>query len=141
MATNIPPHNLGEVVDALQFLLGKRGPHPRRAARRGDRAGPRARLPDRRLHHGPGGIRQAYRTGRGSIVMRARSEIEARKGDRESIVITEIPYQGQQGRLIEKIAELAARSGSGASRTSATRATARHAIVVDVKRASRPRSS
>ena len=53
------------------------------------------------------GIQQAYRTGRGSIVMRARSEIEARKGDRESIVITEIPYQVNKSRLIEKIAELA----------------------------------
>jgi len=53
------------------------------------------------------GIQQAYRTGRGSIVMRARSEIETRKGDRESIVITEIPYQVNKARLIEKIAELA----------------------------------
>ena len=53
------------------------------------------------------GIQSAYRTGRGSIVMRARSEIELRKGDRESIVITEIPYQVNKARLIEKIAELA----------------------------------
>ena len=65
------------------------------------------RLPHRRLHLGRAGIRQAYRTGRGSIVMRARAEIEARKGDQESIVITEIPYQVNKARLIEKIAELA----------------------------------
>jgi DNA gyrase subunit A len=106
MATNIPPHNLGEVVDALTFLLGNQD-----------------LTPDERLEgviarvHGPDfptagfimgrdGIQSAYRTGRGSIVMRARAEIEARKNDRESIVITEIPYQVNKARLIEKIAEL-----------------------------------
>src|SRR5204862_7064803 len=55
---------------------------------------------------GRAGIRQAYRTGRGSIIMRARAEIEVRKGDRESIVITEIPYQVNKATLIAKIAEL-----------------------------------
>ena len=107
MATNIPPHNLGEVVDALTFLLENQD-----------------LTPDERLEgviarvHGPDfptagfimgkeGILSAYRTGRGSIVMRARAEIEARKNDRESIVITEIPYQVNKARLIEKIAELA----------------------------------
>jgi DNA gyrase subunit A len=107
MATNIPPQNLGEVVDGLVFLLDNQD-----------------LTPDERLEgliariHGPDfptagfimgreGIQQAYRTGRGSVVMRARSEIETRKGDRESIVITEIPYQVNKARLIEKIAELA----------------------------------
>ncbi len=107
MATNIPPHNLGEVVDGLTFLLENQD-----------------LTPDERLEgliariHGPdfptagfimgrAGIESAYRTGRGSIVMRARSEIETRKGDRESIVISEIPYQVNKARLIEKIAELA----------------------------------
>jgi DNA gyrase subunit A len=107
MATNIPPHNLGEVVDGLSFLLENQD-----------------LTPDERLEgliariHGPDfptagfimgkeGILSAYRTGRGSIVMRAKAEIEARKGDRESIVITEIPYQVNKARLIEKIAELA----------------------------------
>jgi DNA gyrase subunit A len=107
MATNIPPHNLGEVVDALSFLLENRD-----------------LTPDERLEgviariHGPDfptagfimgreGILQAYRTGRGSVVMRARAEIEVRKNDRESIVITEIPYQVNKARLIEKIADLA----------------------------------
>ena len=56
---------------------------------------------------GRAGIRQAYRTGRGSVIMRAQAEIEVRKGDRESIVVTEIPYQVNKARLIEKIAELA----------------------------------
>ena len=55
---------------------------------------------------GRAGIRQAYRTGRGSMVMRARAEIETRKGDKESIVVTEIPYQVNKARLIERIAEL-----------------------------------
>src|SRR5512144_421213 len=107
MATNIPPHNLGEVVDGLTFLLDNQD-----------------LTPDERLEgviarvHGPDfptagfimgreGIQSAYRTGRGSIVMRARSEIELRKGERESIVISEIPYQVNKARLIEKIAELA----------------------------------
>ncbi len=107
MATNIPPHNLGEVVDAITFLLENRD-----------------LTPDERLEgviariHGPDfptagfimggeGIQQAYRTGRGSVVMRARAEIEVRKNDRESIVITEIPYQVNKARLIEKIADLA----------------------------------
>src|SRR5439155_24362230 len=52
------------------------------------------------------GIRQAYRTGRGSVVMRARAEIETRKGDKGSIVVTEIPYQVNKARLVERIAEL-----------------------------------
>jgi DNA gyrase subunit A len=107
MATNIPPHNLGEVVDGLTFLLENQD-----------------LTPDERLEgliariHGPdfptagfimgrAGIESAYRTGRGSVVMRARSEIETRKGERESIVISEIPYQVNKARLIEKIAELA----------------------------------
>jgi DNA gyrase subunit A len=107
MATNIPPHNLGEVVEALSFLLENQD-----------------LTPDERLEgviariHGPDfptagfimgreGILQAYRTGRGSVVMRARAEIEVRKNDRESIVITEIPYQVNKARLIEKIADLA----------------------------------
>ena len=107
MATNIPPHNLGEVVDAITFLLENQD-----------------LTPDERLEgviariHGPDfptagfimgreGILQAYRTGRGSVVMRARAEIEVRKNDRESIVITEIPYQVNKARLIEKIADLA----------------------------------
>jgi DNA gyrase subunit A len=107
MATNIPPHNLGEVVEALSFLLENQD-----------------LTPDERLEgviariHGPDfptagfimgreGILQAYRTGRGSVVMRARAEIEVRKNERESIVITEIPYQVNKARLIEKIADLA----------------------------------
>ena len=107
MATNIPPHNLGEVVDGITFLLDNQDLTPDERLEGVIARIPGPRLPDRRLHLGRQGIQQAYRTGRGSIVMRARSEIETRKGDRESIVITEIPYQVNKARLIEKIAELA----------------------------------
>jgi len=107
MATNIPPHNLGEVVDGLGFLLENQDLTPDERLE-----GVIARIhgPDFPTHGfimGREGILSAYRTGRGSIVMRARAEIEARKGDRESIVITEIPYQVNKARLIEKIADLA----------------------------------
>jgi DNA gyrase subunit A len=107
MATNIPPHNLGEVVDALTFLLESQDLTPDERLE-----GVIARIqgpdfPTAGFIMGREGILSAYRTGRGSIVMRAKAEIEARKGDRESIVITEIPYQVNKARLIEKIAELA----------------------------------
>jgi DNA gyrase subunit A len=107
MATNIPPHNVSEVVEALVFLIENHDLTPDERLE-----GVMARIqgpdfPTAGFIMGREGIRQAYRTGRGSIVMRARAEIEARKGDRESIVITEIPYQVNKARLIEKIAELA----------------------------------
>jgi DNA gyrase subunit A len=107
MATNIPPHNLGEVVDGLVFLLENQDLTPEEQLE-----GLIARIhgpdfPTAGFIMGREGSRQAYRTGRGSVVMRARCEIEARKGDRESIVVTEIPYQVNKARLIEKIAELA----------------------------------
>jgi DNA gyrase subunit A len=106
MATNVPPHNLGEVVDGLTFLLENQDltPDERLEGVIARVQGPD--FPTAGFIMGREGIQQAYRTGRGSIVMRARAEIEARKGDRESIVITEIPYQVNKARLIEKIAEL-----------------------------------
>jgi len=107
MATNIPPHNLGEVVDGLAFLLENQDLTP---DERLEGLIARIQGPDFPTHGfimGREGILSAYRTGRGSIVMRARAEIEPRKGDRESIVITEIPYQVNKARLIEKIADLA----------------------------------
>ncbi|HLA78974.1 MAG TPA: DNA gyrase subunit A [Vicinamibacteria bacterium] len=106
MATKIPPHNLSEVVDGLTFLLESQGlTQDQRLEGLLDRiTGPD--FPTAGLILGRQGIRQAYRTGRGSIVMRARAEIEVRKGDRESIVVTEIPYQVNKAKLIEKIAEL-----------------------------------
>ncbi len=106
MATNIPPHNLGEIVDALTFLLASRDLTPEE---RLEGVMERVKGPDfptAGMICGRGGIRQAQRTGRGQVVMRARAEIETRKGDRESIVVTEIPYQVNKARLIERIAEL-----------------------------------
>jgi DNA gyrase subunit A len=107
MATNVPPHNLGEVVDALVFLIENQDLTPDERLEGVMARVPGPDFPTAGFIMGREGIRQAYRTGRGSIVMRARAEIEARKGDRESIVVTEIPYQVNKARLIEKIAELA----------------------------------
>jgi DNA gyrase subunit A len=107
MATNIPPHNLGEVVDAITFLLENQDltPDERLEATIARIHGPD--FPTAGFIMGREGILQALRTGRGSVIMRARAEIEVRKNDRESIVITEIPYQVNKARLIEKIADLA----------------------------------
>jgi DNA gyrase subunit A len=106
MATKIPPHNLGEVVDGLIFLIENPDltPDERLEGLMERIAGPD--FPTAGFICGRAGIRQAYRTGRGSVVMRARAEIETRKGDRESIVVTEIPYQVNKASLIKKIAEL-----------------------------------
>jgi DNA gyrase subunit A len=107
MATNIPPHNLGEVVEALLFLLENRDLTPDERLEGVMERVPGPDFPTAGFICGRSGIRQAYRTGRGMVIMRARAEIETRKGDRESIVVTEIPYQVNKARLIERIAELA----------------------------------
>jgi len=106
MATKIPPHNLGEVVDGLTFLIENPDltPDERLEGLMERIAGPD--FPTAGFICGRAGIRQAYRTGRGSVVMRARAEIETRKGDKESIVVTEIPFQVNKASLIKKIAEL-----------------------------------
>jgi len=106
MATNVPPHNLGEVVDGLVFLLEQ--PELTAAERLEGlmQRIPGPDFPTGGFICGRAGIRDAYRNGRGAVVMRARAEIELRKGDRESIVINEIPYQVNKARLIERIAEL-----------------------------------
>jgi DNA gyrase subunit A len=106
MATNIPPHNLGEVVDALTFLLENQDLTPDERMEGVLERVPGPDFPTAGFILGRQGIRSAYLTGRGSLIMRAKAEIELRKGDRESIVITEIPYQLNKARLIEKIAEL-----------------------------------
>ena len=120
-----PPHNLGEVVDALVFLVENTDltPDERLEGVMQRITGPD--FPTAGFILGRSGIRQAYRTGRGSIVMRARAEIETRKGERESIVVTEIPYQVNKARLIETHRRArAGREDQGHRRTSATRATA-----------------
>jgi DNA gyrase subunit A len=106
MATKIPPHNLGEVVDSLVFLLENQDLTPDERLEGVLERVPGPDFPTAGFICGRTGIRQAYRTGRGTVVMRARAEIETRKGDRESIVVTEIPFQVNKANLIKKIAEL-----------------------------------
>lgn len=102
MATNIPPHNLGEIIDATILLLDK----PNASLEEIMALVPGPDFPTAGFIYGREGIRQAYREGRGIIQMRARASIESSAKDRESIVITEIPYQVNKARLLEKIAEL-----------------------------------
>jgi len=106
MATNIPPHNLREVVDGILHVLGSKGRSDAELtdALLGIVLGPD--FPTAAFVHGGRGIEQAYRTGRGSIQLRARATIEETGKDRESIVVTEIPYQVNKAKLVEKIGEL-----------------------------------
>ena len=102
MATNIPPHNLREIIEGTIDLINR----------------PDITIPELMAHipgpdfptagfiHGKEGIAQAYITGRSIIQMRARTVIEKKKGEREAIIVTELPYQVNKARLIEKIAEL-----------------------------------
>jgi DNA gyrase subunit A len=102
MATNIPPHNLGEVIDACVALIDNPGlsidelidiiPGPD--------------FPTGGIILGRAGIRAAYETGRGSIVMRGKVEIETLRGEREAIIVSEIPYQVNKATMVERIAEL-----------------------------------
>ena len=107
MATNIPPHNLREVIKGVVWLLE----HPEESTEA--KAACLAKIiqgpdfPTGGFIVGRSGIRAAYKDGRGSVVMRARTAIEpVAKGDRVSIVVTEIPYQVNKARLLEKIADL-----------------------------------
>jgi DNA gyrase subunit A len=102
MATNIPPHNLGEVIDGLVALIDDPQTDLNRLA--DIIKGPD--FPTGALILGRDGIKEAYRTGRGVITMRARAQIETVKGGRMRIVVTEIPYQVNKASLIERIAEL-----------------------------------
>ncbi|HTF99917.1 MAG TPA: DNA gyrase subunit A [Nitrospirota bacterium] len=102
MATNIPPHNLSEVVDGLVMMIDNPEvtvPELMTAVKGPD-------FPTAGFIHGYEGIKQAYTTGRGIVQMRARAVIEEGKGDRESIVVTELPYQVNKARLLERVAEL-----------------------------------
>ncbi|MGI9309716.1 MAG: DNA gyrase subunit A [Gammaproteobacteria bacterium] len=103
MATNIPPHNLGEVIDATLALIED----PEVTVADLIKIMPGPDFPTAGIINGKQGIFAAYSTGRGRVVIRARHEIEELDGKgRESIVITELPYQVNKARLIEKIAEL-----------------------------------
>jgi DNA gyrase subunit A len=125
MATNVPPHNLAEVIDGVVYVIEEQQKARRlatgeQALAEGDRITTREdRLrqlfrivtgpdfPTGAIIVGRSGIVQAYREGRGSITVRSRTEVEtSKKGDKQSIVVTEIPYQVNKKRLIEAIAEL-----------------------------------
>ncbi|WP_020508016.1 DNA gyrase subunit A [Lamprocystis purpurea] len=103
MATNIPPHNLREVIDACLALIE----NPLATVEDLMAFIPGPDFPTAGLINGVRGIREAYRTGRGRCVMRARTEVETQKrSGREAIVVTELPYQVNKARLLERIAEL-----------------------------------
>ena len=103
MATNIPPHNLTEVINGVLSL--SHNPDITISELMEDVQGPD--FPTGALILGKSGIRRAFETGRGSVIMRSRAEIEERGGGRQRIVVTEVPYQVNKARMIEKIAELA----------------------------------
>src|SRR3989475_5304145 len=102
MATNIPPHNLSEVVDALVMLMDDPGATIEQLMK--VVTGPD--FPTAGYIYGTGGIREAYTTGRGSITLRAKAHTEKLRGGREAIIISELPYQVNKASLIEKISEL-----------------------------------
>lgn len=102
MATNIPPHNLAEIIDATVALIDQ--PSLDTDAILQYVKGPD--FPTGAYVFGGNHLKETYRTGRGSITIRGKAEIETWKGDRERIIVTELPYQVNKAKLIEKIAEL-----------------------------------
>lgn len=102
MATNIPPHNLGEVIDAMCYLIDN--PDAELPQLMECIQGPD--FPTSALIMGRSGIRAAYATGRGKIIVRAKAEIAEGKNGRYKIIVTELPYQVNKARLVESIAEL-----------------------------------
>src|SRR3981189_788270 len=131
VATNIPPHNLREIVEAAILLIDK----PDTPLKEIMKIVPGPDFPTGAYIAGREGIEAAYRTGRGSFIMRAKAAIEEATKDRENIVITEIPYQVNKARLIERIAELVQpkkTEGNSAVRDESSREGMR--IVVELKR-------
>lgn len=102
MAANIPPHNLGEIIDAVCFLL--ENPDAELDEIMQHIKGPD--FPTGAIVMGRSGIREAYSTGRGKIIVRARAEIVDKIGERTKIVVTELPYQVNKAKLCENVAQL-----------------------------------
>ncbi|MGR8933584.1 MAG: DNA gyrase subunit A [Gammaproteobacteria bacterium] len=102
MATNIPPHNIGEVIDACLCLIDK----PEASILELMEHVPGPDFPTAAIINGASGIRSAYLTGRGRIHIRARCEFEDIDNSRQAIIVTELPYQVNKARLLEKIAEM-----------------------------------
>jgi DNA gyrase subunit A len=135
MATNIPPHNLGEVINACLAYID----NPAISIDELIEIVPAPDFPTGPLILGQGGARAAYREGKGSIMMRARHEIEEGRGDRRSIVLTSIPFQVGKSGLVEKIAEAAKDKrieGVSDIRDESSRKGVR--IVIDLKRDATP---
>ena len=135
MATNIPPHNLGEVIDGCLAYMD----NPAITTEELIEYIPGPDFPTAPLILGTHGARSAYTTGRGSIIMRARHEIEEGRGDRRSIVLTSIPYQLGKNSLVEKIAEAAKDKrieGISDIRDESSRLGVR--VVIDLKRDASP---
>src|ERR1700742_2017408 len=131
MATNIPPHNLGEIVDACVALID----NPALGIDDLINIVPGPDFPTGGVILGRQGIRSAYHLGRGSIVMRGKVSIDTIRKDREAIVISEIPYQVNKATMVERIAELIREKkieGAGALRAESDREGIR--VVVDLKR-------
>ena len=102
MATNIPPHNLGETIDAVKLMMD----NPEVTTRELMEVLPGPDFPTGALVMGKSGIRKAYETGKGSIVLRSRTEIEVTKSGRERIVVTEFPYMVNKTKVHEHIVRL-----------------------------------
>ncbi|MCZ6449095.1 MAG: DNA gyrase subunit A, partial [Alphaproteobacteria bacterium] len=102
MATNIPPHNLGEVIDACCLLLND----PETSIDQLMECVPGPDFPTGGIIYGSAGIHSALHSGRGSVIMRGRTEIESLGRDREAIIVSEIPYQVNKSRMMEQIAEV-----------------------------------
>lgn len=102
MTTNIPPHNLKEVISGIHHLMDN--PNITVAELMQDIKGPD--FPTGALVIGRSGIRHAYETGKGSIVLRAKTEVETSKTGRETIIVKEIPYMVNKARLVERIGQL-----------------------------------
>jgi DNA gyrase subunit A len=135
MATNIPPHNLGEVIDGCFAMMD----NPGISSEELFEIIPGPDFPTAPLILGKGGARNAYITGRGSIMMRCRHQIEESRGDRRSIVLTSIPFQVGKSNLVEKIAEAAKDKrieGISDIRDESNREGVR--VVVDLKRDASP---
>ncbi|MBY6013743.1 DNA gyrase subunit A [Qipengyuania gaetbuli] len=135
MATNIPPHNLGEVIDGCLAFIE----NPAITSEELFEIIPGPDFPTAPLILGKSGARAAYTTGRGSILMRARHDVETGKNDRRSIVLTSIPYQVGKSALVEKIAEAAKDKrieGISDIRDESSREGVR--VVVDLKRDASP---
>ena len=140
MATNIPPHNLGEVVDACLAHLDRAtsGGEPLTTEELMEIV-PGPDFPTGAVILGRAGARSAYETGRGSIIVRSRYVIEEGRGERRSIVLTEIPYQQGKNALVEKIAEAAKDKrieGIGDVRDESNRDGVR--VVIELKRDATP---